>query len=668
MIHEPNVDRKPADIDRRPRSPLRITDRSSAPEPSRANALRQRAGNRGVQQLVSKPAEPGRSSGAALAARSLPIQTKLTMSEPGDAHEREADRVADAVMRMPANAEADKSTAASNGSPVKVQRICADCDEEQKRTAIPQLQGKEQTANAPLKTPVAANIQNLRGGGSALPAATRAFFEPRFGADFSNVRVHTGTRAEDAATSISARAFTLGHDIAFAKGQYSPESGEGRRLLAHELTHVMQQNRSLALRRSSASGGLMSDVIQRAGDPTKIPPGLRCPTDLTPGKPAGIDLRFTIGGSAITPAHTAQLTAFRGTWLAAGGTDNIIAHGYASTVGEQGANWTLSCDRAEAVRAELIRLGIPAVRVNVLAHGESTDFGAGLAPNQHAVVSTRAGVLPLPLTSGVLTPADNFAGRSTTRFGVGETINLSFLSLPPRPAADFGGLDWVVASGGGTITAPVSPHDGTATYTAPATAGAVTLELRVAAGATAGRVVSVHALTIVVPNGVRIAAIPGTAPNFGGFGAPLIPAGTWGAGFQGNVFVDPRDVSFRGIVFGEGTVGAVVTPAGSFLSTFASAVHPINTFGPGRAGNAATGTPVSPPPDGIFSGGRGPARTVLGARICGASDFLWAIPWEFSVAGSARVAFAIANHHATSSLLCDATIEKGGAGPFKRSI
>ena len=88
---------------------------------------------------------------------------------------------------------------------------------------------------------MAANIQNLRGGGRALPAETRAFFEPRFGMDFSNVRVHTGARAEEAAESIGAKAFTLGNDIAFSSGQYSPSSHEGRNLLAHELTHTVQQ-------------------------------------------------------------------------------------------------------------------------------------------------------------------------------------------------------------------------------------------------------------------------------------------------------------------------------------------------------------------------------------------------------------------------------------------
>jgi hypothetical protein len=602
----------------------------------------------------------GHSKGSAQT-RSPAIQAKLTTSQPGDAHEREADRVADAVMRMPASEATGKSTVASTALPGKVQRLCTECEEEQKHKAIPQVQRKEQAVDTPpLTSSVAASIQNLRGGGSALPAGTRAFFEPRLGADFSDVRVHTGTRAEEAARSIGARAFTLGHDIAFARGQYSPKSGEGRRLLAHELTHVVQQNGSQA-QRSSSPGGLVCDIIRRAGDATKIPPGLRCPTDLIPGKPAGTDLRFTIGGSAITPAHTVQLTAFRGTWLAAGGTDDIVVHGYASTIGEQGANWTLSCDRAEAVRAELIRLGIPAVRINVLAHGESTDFGAGLAPNQHVVVSTRAGVLPLPLTSGVLTPADSFAGRSTTRFGVGETINLSFLSLPPRPAADFGGLDWVVASGGGTITAPVTPHDGTGAYVGPATAGAVTLELRVAGGATAGRVVSTHAITIDAPSKVRMTDVPGTAPNFSPTGP--IPAGRWGAGFRANIFIDPKDVSFRGVVFTEGTTTAIVT--GSFLAVFGK-LHTPGSPVPGGGGNLARGTQLLGT-DQIFSGSRSPTVTFL-TNICGGSTFLWRIPWSFSVSGSPSALFDTADQSHRSTLGCDAFVSKAGAGPFKRSI
>jgi hypothetical protein len=105
-----------------------------------------------------------------------------------------------------------------------------------------QVQPKEgQLATAKPTTSLATNIQALNSGGSPLPDATRSFFEPRFGADFSQVRVHTDTRAAATAKSINAKAFTVGWDIAFGAGQYAPQSHEGQHLLAHELTHVMQQ-------------------------------------------------------------------------------------------------------------------------------------------------------------------------------------------------------------------------------------------------------------------------------------------------------------------------------------------------------------------------------------------------------------------------------------------
>ena len=89
---------------------------------------------------------------------------------------------------------------------------------------------------------MSSDIRSLQGGGSPLAASTREFFEPRFGADFSHVRVHTGGRANSTAKAISAKAFTVGSDIVFASGQYSPESHEGQHLLAHELTHIAQQD------------------------------------------------------------------------------------------------------------------------------------------------------------------------------------------------------------------------------------------------------------------------------------------------------------------------------------------------------------------------------------------------------------------------------------------
>ncbi len=148
------------------------------------------------------------------------IQAKLTVGQPGDVYEQEADRVADQVMRMP-------------DSVVQMQQP----EEEEK------LQTKTDSAVAPTVDPVLeGNINSLRGGGQPLAGELRDYFEPRFGCDFGQVRVHTDSSAAGLAQAINARAFTLGQDVVFGAGQYAPEHEEGKKLVAHELTHVIQQN------------------------------------------------------------------------------------------------------------------------------------------------------------------------------------------------------------------------------------------------------------------------------------------------------------------------------------------------------------------------------------------------------------------------------------------
>ncbi|MGB7923297.1 MAG: DUF4157 domain-containing protein [Pyrinomonadaceae bacterium] len=86
--------------------------------------------------------------------------------------------------------------------------------------------------------------QTLRSPGHSLDASTRSFMESRFDHDFSHVRVHTDERAGESARDVSALAYTVGHDVVFRSGQYAPTTGEGRRLIAHELAHVVQQDSS----------------------------------------------------------------------------------------------------------------------------------------------------------------------------------------------------------------------------------------------------------------------------------------------------------------------------------------------------------------------------------------------------------------------------------------
>jgi hypothetical protein len=210
-------------------------------------ALQQRAGNLSVQQLL----------------RGRGIQAKLTVSQPSDPAEREADQVADHVMRAPAagySISAPCSCAAGG-------ETCQEC--EQKQTGIQrQAAGGGGAATAPRSV-----HQELGSPGRPLDAETRQFFEPRFGHDFSQVRVHTGPEAEQSASAISARAYTSGQHIVFGAAQYNPSDAAGQHLLAHELTHVVQQGSG------NAAPAVNRDL---ATEPPATP--ARAQPDLTPAQ------------------------------------------------------------------------------------------------------------------------------------------------------------------------------------------------------------------------------------------------------------------------------------------------------------------------------------------------------------------------------------------------
>ena len=157
------------------------------------------------------------------------IQPKLTIGAVNDPLEHEADRVADQVMRMP---DPDVSVAAA---PPRVSRKCAGCEEEE------ELQKKEAGPQPATHEAPASVHEVLRSPGQPLDAATRACFEPRFGRDFSGIRVHTDAPAAASARYVNAFAYTVGNSIVFGPGRYAPGTQEGRRLIAHELTHVVQQ-------------------------------------------------------------------------------------------------------------------------------------------------------------------------------------------------------------------------------------------------------------------------------------------------------------------------------------------------------------------------------------------------------------------------------------------
>lgn len=173
-------------------------------------------------------------------------QTKLKISQPADKYEQEADHVAKQLMSMPDMENGVHLPTYDQSREIYLQRSCSKCEEELFGLFINKeehtLQSDTIHGQIPEIPPyLAIRVNTIRGNGQPLPESERAFFEQRFGYDFSQVRVHTGDQAARTANAINARAFTIGSDIMFQRGEYKPDTVEGKKLLAHELTHVIQQ-------------------------------------------------------------------------------------------------------------------------------------------------------------------------------------------------------------------------------------------------------------------------------------------------------------------------------------------------------------------------------------------------------------------------------------------
>jgi hypothetical protein len=160
------------------------------------------------------------------------IQPKLEISAPGDRFEQEADRVAAQVMRMP---EPQRQRACAYGGE------CPKCQQEQPGHNHGRLQTRraQDSDTGQMAAPPIVHGA-IAAPGQPLDSATRAFFEPRFGYDFSTVRVHSGAAAEQSASNVNALAYTVGRDIVFGAGRFTPGTQAGRWLIAHELAHVVQ--------------------------------------------------------------------------------------------------------------------------------------------------------------------------------------------------------------------------------------------------------------------------------------------------------------------------------------------------------------------------------------------------------------------------------------------
>jgi hypothetical protein len=157
------------------------------------------------------------------------LQAKLEISEPGDVHEQEADRIASQVV-----------SADGAGAPLAI------------RPYAPRTGGASEQLPASVS-------QTLASAGRPLEPAVRREMEHRFGWDFTRVRVHSDALAAGSARDVHAHAYAVGHDVVFNEGRYAPGTQEGRQLIAHELTHVVQQNATMALQRNKVPEGVVHE-------------------------------------------------------------------------------------------------------------------------------------------------------------------------------------------------------------------------------------------------------------------------------------------------------------------------------------------------------------------------------------------------------------------------
>lgn len=178
------------------------------------------------------------------------VQAKLTIGQPGDRYEQEADRVADRVVNQ-INAPAPQQSGESQA--VQCEAMPYEDELQMKlaldtiqRETIPdedeELQMKSSGAGMTAPQDLETSIQQARGSGQPLADSIKEPIEQAFGADFGSVKVHTDAQSDQLNQSIQAKAFTTGQDIFFRQGKYNPGSKDGQELIAHELTHVVQQN------------------------------------------------------------------------------------------------------------------------------------------------------------------------------------------------------------------------------------------------------------------------------------------------------------------------------------------------------------------------------------------------------------------------------------------
>lgn|GEM_PF-2124632 len=331
---------------------------ASADKTTRHSQVQQKAADPAAfLQRKAEPAFFGGKQNDTFFSPSAVIQTKLSISQPNDPHEREADSVAERVMTMPepaavaapvSEAEKDVQKQEDDQAPMSAMEIsphiqCKDDPKDEEKKIAPKLsdtilrkeddtgEGENEqtvpelpsliTIDRKIRGPCLptiiqrqgrapptphhsfeSSLQSTKGSGSPLPDSTRSFMENRFGADFGGVRIHTGSTAVQLNREVHAQAFAHGNDVYFNSGKYAPHTAEGGFLLAHELTHTIQQGASKTLSPTAISAKRQTIYRQAA--------------DASPPRIANLDAAVNIakGETGKVDAGTLGPDGFRTGW------------------------------------------------------------------------------------------------------------------------------------------------------------------------------------------------------------------------------------------------------------------------------------------------------------------------------------------------------------------
>ncbi len=247
----------------------------NAPDDNSANALVQRD----MQELAAQSPQTQKLRAAQEMADKnsesnpklrLPVQAKLKVGASNDPHEHEADKVASQVMQKIQQAVSTPESQVQREKTVVNPNPSAELQskslEEEDNQALMKKENDPSGKEGGMVSPeLETDILQAKGGGQPLDGGLQEQMGQAMGADFSKVRVHSDGQSDVLNRSVGARAFTTGQDLFFREGEYQPDNADGQELIAHELTHVMQQGGE-SVRRKPVIGGGLTQILQREGD------------------------------------------------------------------------------------------------------------------------------------------------------------------------------------------------------------------------------------------------------------------------------------------------------------------------------------------------------------------------------------------------------------------